>query len=282
MTTISTVKILRSYNIWMKAKPILLEKYGYTFPSPIGEWHKLVGPVCPICDESPLREDAKGNWTYCVCAMEAWLDKHKNDCALFETPISPISLDLLKPFGDKAGAQDLKELLDYVRKWVQRPREWMWIEGNRGTGKTHVLQAIKTMLPQIAFYIGAERFASECFRALNHGTISESGDEVTVDDFVTRLSTVPILLFDDWGLEHKSSFVEDQLAAIINNRYRFPDEFPVIMTSNMELATLAYSPDLTYARIASRMSDPSNCRWFKLRQADYRLPMTHGGTYADK
>jgi DNA replication protein DnaC len=261
---------------------MLLEKYGYSFPAPIGEWKQKTGTVCPICDDNPTQVDSKGNWIYCVCKMEEWLDQHKNDCQLFETPVQATSLDTLKPFGEAKGAKDLAELIAYVRKWVQRPREWMWIEGTRGTGKTHILCAIKTMLPQIAFYIGAERFASECFRTLNHSAITEDGDEVTLDDFITRLSTVPILLFDDWGLEHKSTFVEDQLAAVINNRYRFPDEFPVIMTSNYELGVLANSPDLTYARIASRMSDPANVRWFKLRQADYRLPTTHGDTYASK
>jgi len=281
MNDLPILYILRSYNIWMNQRAMLKEKYGYTFPSPIGEWKKCSGPVCPLNSGFETVEDKDGRLIYCVCKLEEWLEQHKNDCQLFETPIPPTYLKDLKPFGDKAGAQDLKELLDFVNKWLEKPRLWMWIEGTRGTGKTHILQSIKTALPQIAFYISAERFASECFRALNHGAITNGGDEVTLDDFISRLSTVPILLFDDWGLEHKSNFVEDQLAAIINNRYRFPDEFPVVMTSNMSLGALSQG-DPILARIASRMSDASNVNYFKLRQLDYRLPETHGAEYGDK
>jgi DNA replication protein DnaC len=260
---------------------MLKERYGYTFPSPIGEWKKHSGPECPFNDGAETVVDKEGRLVYCICKLEEWLEQHKNDCQMYETPIPPTYLKDLHPFGNKEGAQDLRELLDFVNKWIERPRLWMWIEGTRGTGKTHILQSIKTALPQIAFYISAERFASECFRALNFQTVTEGGDRVTLDDFVTRLSTVPILLFDDWGLEHKSNFVEDQLAAIINNRYRFPDEFPVVMTSNMSLNALTQG-DPIMARIASRMSDVNNVNYYKLRQPDYRLPETHGEKYGNQ
>jgi DNA replication protein DnaC len=285
---VQTVAILKSYNIWMHQAPRLLEKYGYTFPSPVGVWEKLTGPLCPECNGYPTMEDSKGNWIYCVCALSRWLDTHKNDCQLFETPVPAVSLDDLKPFSNhnspKKGEEDLRVLLSFVRKWMQRPRRWMWIEGGTGTGKSHVLMAIKTALPKIAFYIGAERFSSECFRTMEHKVLTEGGDEVTLDDFITRLSTVPILLFDDWGLEHRTSFVTDQLAAVINNRVRFPDEFVTIVTSNMQLAKLLHSGDQAIERIASRMSDSQYCDFFTLSQADYRRPTTfaEGSGYAQR
>ena len=248
---------LSSWIFWKK----YLEKYpdtlpGYKFPQSAMVFHNLYNGSCPI--GSDLTWDTPKRRIYCICSMLDWLGKQHLETAGIEIPIAPASLD------DLRNSKGYGDLIKDVRKFIDNPREWMVIQGGNGIGKTHILRAIKTELGGLALFISTDRLQQKLFSAQN------KDDEV--QRLIDTISTVPVLLLDDWGLEHRSSWTTDTIASIINRRYMFPRDLPTIVTTNSQMEYLAASPDLATKRIASRLLDVNIAQWYTVVMDDHRVP----------
>ena len=247
-------------DIWKPTFPV-----PYEFPYPLDRFLKD-GETCPICDGWQQLEDRH----YCLCSTLRWIEKQGEGFRDYEYPIIPTTLDAMIPMKssntqkqaayDKMWA-DLQPLIEYVKAWIDKPTTWIAMFGDNGVGKSLVLRAIKTAIPNMAFYISVSDFQSRVFSGLQDNSYQE---------FLEFISTVPILLLDDWGIEHTTSMSTDALAAVIDRRYLNSPEFPTVITSN-NLGVFD-SPDIAIKRIASRIGDRQICKRFHIRSADFRLP----------
>lgn len=238
---------------------------GYKFPQSIQNYEKETGKDCPICHGFQCGK-IKEKMYFCICSTLRWLQQSHHDLQDYETPIRPTSLDTLHPLGlSPEGDNDLKILLRDLKEWIIRPAGWMIIQGGNGSGKTHCLQAIKTSLDGLAAFISVDRFQQKLFAAKD--------EEGAVQELIQNLSTIPILLLDDWGLEHNSPWTTNTLASIINRRYMYAEEFPTVVTFNMPIGDLLRTPDPARRRIISRLIDSEKSTVYLLRQSDYRSPI---------
>jgi len=259
---------LESWLFWRDFVDNHPSKFGkLQFPMSIGAYKQVIGPACPFCHANGWGPVGEKN-IYCICAMLDWLEQSRHELQEFETPVKATSLLALHPLGienGEEGDKDLLTLLERLKAWIEYPHGWLVIQGPNGCGKTHALSAIKTSLNGLAAFISVDRFQQKLFSA-----IEDSGK---VEELIDNLSTVPILLLDDWGLEHENSWTTDTLASIINRRYMYADEFPTVVTFNTPLGTLLTSPNPAKRRIISRLIDSKISTIYRLRQADYRSPI---------
>ena len=248
---------LSSWIFWKK----YLEKYpdtlpGYKFPQSRMTFNKLFDGMCPIGMD--LTWDTPKRRIYCICSMLDWLGNQSRETSGIEIPIAPAYLSDLKNSKNYGG------LIEDVKKFMDYPKEWIVIQGSNGIGKTLILRAIKTELDALALFISADRLQQKLFSAQHK--------EDEVQKLIDTISTAPVLLLDDWGLEHKSSWTTDTIASIINRRYMFPADLPTVVTTNSQMEYLVASPDVATRRIASRLLDVNIAQWYTITMDDHRIP----------
>lgn len=236
-------------------------------------WESLSGEICPLCDgwKSFVATDDMKPY-YCFCATLQWLDRKYHLAKSYGSPAAKVNIDSLNPLNyivptvdTKAAAEDLNTLKTDLKKWIKKPDYWMLIVGGTGCGKSHIMQWINSCLPWMSTYISAGKLQGKLFTSLKDNSTQE---------FIEALSRIPLLLLDDWGLEHAGSFTTDALAAVIDARYLMTPKLPVIVTTNRSFGDLTGAPDQATRRIASRMVDTEISQIYRLRQEDYRSPVT--------
>jgi hypothetical protein len=263
--TTESVSRLESYLYWkdefQEKRPLI------SFPMPYDDWVGHYGDVCQICDGWKVGKFS-GNIHYCVCSMLEWLDDQIDNNVSYQSPAATHELKELAPLHtppDK-GDKELQNCINYIsKKWLKHPKQWMYMYGGPGSAKTHILQSIRSYLPRgLSIYITAGDFRSKLFAAQAMGG--------AVDMFVEALATVPILLFDDWGMEYQklNDWVGTTMENIIDRRVAFPDWFPTIVTSNLSDTEWSNSSDTGHKRTISRLCDPQYSRVFEFTQADFR------------
>lgn len=267
----ANISRLQCYLLWKgvyKERPGPLME-GLPFPCSKEAWVQKKGKICPICqDHHEIYHE--GKLIYCICEMLEWLDKEENKVEDYEVAVPYANIDDIKPYvirGYEGCEEETRTLLTYLHKWVETPDRWMFIQGGTGTGKTTLLYALKTALGRMAYYTTSSRFQQFLFASLN-----TNREENSTQRLIDIMSTVPILLFDDWGMEHDNEFTTDTLSGIIDRRYSFADEFITVVTTNEEIGKNLISKNLPKRRIASRLADAHISNVFRLTQPDLRNP----------
>ncbi|HEX2015466.1 MAG TPA: ATP-binding protein [Solirubrobacteraceae bacterium] len=130
----------------------------------------------------------------------------------------------------------VQEVRAYVRHLDDRLAEGrgLWFFGGVGTGKTTLAMLVaKAALDSgrsVAIY-SLPRLLAEI------RTTFDEGSQSSYVDLIDRLAAVDLLHIDDVGAEKTSSWVLEQLYAIVNARYEA--ERSVIITTNLEREELA-------------------------------------------
>jgi len=271
--------VTRSWLYWKKKiaeHPELSN--GYEFPQPIQAWRTAMGNICPICDggNALVRDIGDGpEKIYCICSLLIFMHNNYYDLLGGESPHKPAYLKDLKPLGiDPVADGILLHTIDHITNWLEELDSWIILLGPNGVGKTHMLRAIKTHLGSICAFISADKFQQDLFSARNK--------DGQVEALVERLSKIPVLLLDDWGIEHESSWTTDTLASIINFRYSFSDALPTVVSSNLTMKDLMGTPDYARKRIASRLLDSKISTVIELQGRDYRSKTTQNEMKAVK
>lgn len=270
---LTTISILKSWLFWKEHADWLKKKFDYNFPDPEHIWVSRVGEVCPIENNAKNFYHGEDRY-YCVCALLGWAENQQDEWATIETYASTTSLKEIKPWFyynedtkqlEKEGAKDLVRFKKYLYKWIEKPDSWMFIQGGFGSGKTHMLKALKTIYPELILYISMDKFSSLAHKSLNVGNFEE---------IIQKIAIAPILILDDWGIEHSGSkWTVSALARVVNTRHlNGSKDYLTIISTNLKIDDLVNSPDINIGRTASRMIDPDYSRVFYLSQRDYRNP----------
>lgn len=259
-----SIDIIECYRYWKKFS---LQSKGVTFPIPYREWWNRYGENCPICHGAKVGVWKDGVERYCACSTQRWLSNNEDILAPYQSLSLNMTLDQLIPLHNPPDKSD-KELiitLADVKIWLGKLKSWMFIYGGRGVGKTHILQSVHTYLPKgISIYITAGDFRSKLFSAQRN--------DGAVDALFNVLSTVPILLYDDWGMEYQklNDWAGATFENIIDRRSIYPERFPTIVTSNKSEDDLKASTDESTKRSISRLCAAHYSRVIYLSQADFR------------
>lgn len=118
-------------------------------------------------------------------------------------------------------------------KTVGKSPEGLFIHGETGSGKTHLLGCMANKLIENNVDLLYMVYADLLDRIRE--TYNDSKAE-TESSILRRINNVPVLLIDDLGMEKNSEFAQKYLGQIIDHRYR--NMLPTIITSNFTLSEL--------------------------------------------
>lgn len=205
---------------------------------------------CPICHQNLVldltaNQLAIGDYPItkigCLCTYL----RYEED--LEDEPVKPVFLKDIKAIDTPTGSAKLtkvivKDAVDFINNLGM----WRYLYGGYGSGKTHVLEAIKNALGPAAYYVNTSVLADRIFEATGNHTLHE---------FTEELSNYQVLLIDDLGAEYGTKYLYSALYRIINSRYAKGIYAPTYFTSNKTITELSVLPDDNLQRIADRLSD---------------------------
>ncbi len=139
------------------------------------------------------------------------------------------------------------EYIQFAKEWAKKPTS-VFLCGGYGTGKTQFAFAmIREMFRKNPSGIWPRYFTSpELDSKLLKASKSEDGDEFAIRDAAMH----DLLFIDDLGRETKSERLRRQYFEILN--YRYVNDLPTILTSNLSLEKLGDTLD---GSIASRIQE---------------------------
>ena len=202
---------------------------------------------CPDCDgagyykeEVPFGHPHFGVLFPCRCKVEAAERRKREEFR---------RLSNLQHFEDKTfdsfDAYNASLLRAFARaqEFARRPRGWLVLFGEYGSGKTHLAAAIANaaIARDITTYFGAVPDILDHLRS-TFGPDSQ----IDYDELFSRVREVPLLILDDLGTEAATLWAKEKLFQIVNHRYNL--ELPTVITTNRV-------PDDIDGRIRSRMWD---------------------------
>lgn len=223
--------------------------------------------VCPHCNNDG-QNYVPHDYQYtveCFCGtLEQWSETPET--RVLESYYQLRTLDEIEDYDDPPGAaKETRANLLSIEKRFVNPARWMVLTGGTGSAKTHILYALRYYFRQYAWYLTSSDFVEKLM-------VTTKANKA--DEFIEKLIDAPILLFDDFGLEHisKSQYALNILAHIIDQRYSIGKDAPVWMSTNLSPIELAsQQQDITVKRITSRFID-RNISWMGyFTQADYRI-----------
>jgi DNA replication protein DnaC len=176
-------------------------------------------------------------------------------------PLRSLTLENFQPEGHAVTVEQkasLRNAVGYVQRFIDEPRDWLYIRGGYGCGKTHLAAAIANAclakgtpvmfvnVPDLLDYLRA--------------AYSPASDE-TYDQRFNDVRDAPILILDDLGTQNATPWAEEKLYQILNTRYIA--KRPTVITTNLDLDDLD-------PRLRSRLSDLDLVRKLSILAPDFR------------
>jgi hypothetical protein len=227
----------------------------------------LLHGECPFCYGTEIikfRETVRiANYkldvVLCVCCL---LRIATVDAREEESPWQKETVSSLKELNIPKGAAEFTKIIKAeTNRYIYKLGQWIYLSGTFGTGKSHLLNAVKTHLRSIATYVNTADLSDKIYDATGRHTLS---------DLVESLIGIPVLLLDDLGSEYNTDYLYSVLYKVINGRYARGFDRPTFITSNLPLEEIAKSPNDNLRRIASRLSDTELVVQLVSKQVDYR------------
>jgi DNA replication protein DnaC len=134
--------------------------------------------------------------------------------------------------------------------YADRPGGWLYLWGQRGTGKTHLAAAIA----QAAAAAGTPTLYASAPRQLDF--VKDGFRDRSSSERLEALIEVDLLVLDDLGSEQPTEWAAATLFALLDERYRH--DRPTVFTSNLHPDKLGGTANASiagqYARIADRIA----------------------------
>jgi len=139
-----------------------------------------------------------------------------------------------------------KYMMDFLNKYTKdTPMKGMYLSGVFGSGKTYILAAFANELAKKGLRVSFVYYP-DLVRELKSSI--GTGD---LEEKVSKLKKVDVLMLDDIGGETASAFIRDEVLGPIL-QHRVLDELPTFFTSNLKMRVLieALAMDKTPAEMA--------------------------------
>ena len=157
-------------------------------------------------------------------------------------------------------SESAREACAILREFADAPDGWLLLQGNKGTGKTHLMASVANALmaaSQSPLYVVVPDFLDYLRDGYDAEKFSENASRRMRD-----ARDCPVLLLDDLGVEKRTLWTDEQMYRLLNHRYN--EGLPTVIASNVSLDELE-------PRIASRMQDSSLARMVVLAGEDQRI-----------
>lgn len=143
------------------------------------------------------------------------------------------------------------------------PKPFALIFGGTGNGKTYLCEAMIITLAARGILCRYWTVAG-LMDYLRRFVGDDRPGEPSVEVVTERVSKVPAIVLDDWGVEKGSEWELARLEMIVDYRYRA--RLLTVLTSNQDVADLARRSE----RIVSRFSDPDMSQLVLNEGSDFR------------
>lgn len=209
---------------------------------------------CELCGGTGWIIDENNNATSCKCRIEQILN-NRIQFAKIPEAFKDIRLNTfsLKYYKDKVMISGvvkmIKYYLDHLDEIVDEGVGLYLYSETKGSGKTRMATSLANEL--IYEHDMAVRFATslDIISAIRE-TWERTDDSPTEYKLIDALTTVEVLVIDDFGTEVHKDWIDDKFYQIINKRYI--DNLITIFTSNYPLEKLEYD-DRIVNRIKERV-----------------------------
>lgn len=136
----------------------------------------------------------------------------------------------------------------YAEQWDEMfsQNQGLLLWGGVGTGKSFGAACIANALIERSIPV----YMTNLARVLNDLTNFQSVDR---NQYIADLMKYPLLILDDFGMERKTEFANEQVFNVIDERYRSGK--PLIVTTNIPLVSLKNPDSLEKSRIYDRLSE---------------------------
>lgn len=196
---------------------------GEPFTSSWDEWC-----TCPEAEVNRLV--ARAAWD----ARRAVVDQRMLDRQFAQTTLPTRLMDTT--FDSYPVSYETRSALAAARDWANDPdgHSWLLLWGPYSTGKTGLAVA--------AFRQRLQTTGAGLFLTVEHllltlkGTYGPNG-EGSESKVIASIRQAPLLVLDDAGAERTTGWVQEKLFGIVN--YRYDQQLPTIITSNLDPAALA-------------------------------------------
>jgi DNA replication protein DnaC len=160
---------------------------------------------------------------------------------------------------DAAATRALKDAFEAAQNFAQKPRGWLVLTGDYGSGKTHLAAAIANQRVSL----GEPPLFVMVPDLLDHlrATFSPNS-QTTFDRRFEEIRTAPLLVLDDLGTQSMTPWVREKLYQLFN--YRYSAELPTVFT------IAADALEEMDARLHSRLLDERLCRIVGMTVPPYR------------
>jgi DNA replication protein DnaC len=145
--------------------------------------------------------------------------------------------------------KSLKEAFDAAQNFAEKPRGWLVLTGDYGSGKTHLAAAIgnyRKKLGDPPLFVVVPDLLDDLRATFASNSLT------TFDRRFYEIRTTPVLVLDDLGTQSMTPWVQEKLYQLFD--YRYAAELPTIIT----IASDAL--DKVDPRLHSRLLDARLCR----------------------
>lgn len=178
----------------------------------------------------PFQENKRIIFEYIICP-KAKKQLYKDNIELFDIPSNIRNASLSDVYKDKNRLELIKEIKQYISNYENNIKcKAIYLHGSFGTGKTYLIAALFNELAKKNVK-GIVIHVPELLRSLK-----DSFDTDYTQKY-NNLKTVPLLLLDDIGAEHLTSWARDEVLEPIL-QYRMDENLPTFFTSNFTLEEL--------------------------------------------
>lgn len=156
-------------------------------------------------------------------------------------------------------ADSIENAFNQARRFARELEGWLLLEGNYGSGKTHLAAAVANFTVEV----GLPTIFITVPDLLDTLRYSYGATEYSFEDRFEEIRQAPLLVLDDFGTQNATQWAQEKLFQILNHRY--VNRLPLVITTNLGL-------DQIEGRIRSRLSDPELVTKLRITAPDYRRP----------
>ncbi len=224
-----------------------------TGASPARPPHDLPGdPNCPYCrgvgwlhdPTIPPGDPRFGKLQPCVCMEPRIREKQASAAFRDVEDLAGLTFENFHPNGSPVWPPEIRsiarEALAVCRRYAEQPQGWLVMQGNYGSGKTHLAAAIANA----AVARGIRTVMMTVPNLLD--TLRAGYQDNTYQARLEELRSVPLLVLDDFGTQNATPWAREKLFQIVNDRYIH--RLPLVVTTNQEFSQIE-------PRIRSRLQD---------------------------